>query len=436
MRIRSSLRLRVTIGIALLTVLSLGAHSLLLFSATEDLEEDLVNRIVTEELQYFITRHRRDPMASPPALENLTGYLATGTAARSRLPPYLRDLPAGLHEVFVDGAEHHVAVRDEPEGRFILAYNVAHHEAREQGLLMFLFLGIGVAVLSSAALSYWAAGLLVRPVRELAQHVERLGPDRPATPLAQKYTDEEVQRLARAFDGYLQKVAELIQREQEFTANVSHELRTAITTIRTSCELLLQESGLSDSARERIETIDRAAEHLTETARSLLFLARGGEGARLEEVSVHECVVEAAEPILPTLARKGIAFETAIEASAMVRADRTALFLVADNLLRNAAYYTERGRVRAVYRDGCLTIEDSGPGIDPTALPRVGERFYRGGSPAGNDGTGIGLAIVKRICERFGWQLKIDSAPGAGTRVSVYFPLPSSQELHAISTFS
>jgi signal transduction histidine kinase len=429
-RLRHSLRLRVAVGIALLAVFIVGMHSLVLFSATDQLEEQLVDRIVTEELRHFIAMYRSNSTLPLLTSENLRGYFAATGVADASLPEYVRNLPVGVHEIFVGGGERHVAVSDEPEGRFVMVYDVTYHEEREHGFIVLLLIGIGITVVTAAMLGYWAAGLLVRPVQRLAQRVERLGPDRPETPLAQEYADEEIQRLAHAFDGYLHKVAEFIQREQEFTANVSHELRTPLTAIRTSCELLLREPALTDDGRRRIQTIDRAAERLSGTARALLFLARGGDRSAIEQVSVRECVMEAAESVLPVLARKDIVFETAIEDAAVVPADRNALFLVAVNLLRNAAIYTERGRITVAYRDGCLAIQDSGPGIAATELPHVFERFYRGHGAASRDGFGLGLAIVKRICERFGWELEIQSASNTGTRISVRFPIPSSQTIH------
>lgn len=434
MKLRRSLRLRVAFGMAALVIVTVGIHSFLLFSATDRFEEELVDRIVAEELQHFITKYRNDATIPARVSEKLTGYVAPDAPARQRLPEPLRDLPAGMHEIFVNGEERHIAVRDEPEGRFVMVYDVEHHEERERELIMVLFLGVGIAVLAAGVFGYWAARWLVRPVRALAHRVERLGPQPPETPLEQQYADDEVRHLARAFDGYLHKIAELIRREQEFTGNVSHELRTPLTAIRTGCELLLQEAGLPDNARRRVEAINRAALRLTETGRALLFLARGADAPRLEDISVKESIEEAAEPVRPILAQKEIVFETDIDPAAMVRADRTALHLVADNLLRNAAHYTERGRVRVAYRDGCLTVEDSGPGIDAAILPRLGERFYRGAQIANNDGVGLGLAIVMRICERLGWRFEIESVAGHGTRASVWFPLPSSQDLHARST--
>ncbi|HKQ31260.1 MAG TPA: sensor histidine kinase, partial [Burkholderiales bacterium] len=112
------------------------------------------------------------------------------------------------------------------------------------------------------------------------------------------------------------------------------------------------------------------------------------------------------------------------------------LMLVIDNLLRNAALYTEQGFVRVTFGGGCLTIEDTGPGIDAAELPRVIQRHNRGGRPITDDGLGLGLAIVKRICERFDWRLDIASTPGCGTRASLGFPLPTSQNFHAVLTGS
>lgn len=422
-------------GMALLTIAVVSVHSLLLFTVTDRFEDDLIDRITAEELQYFIAKYRSDGYPAP-ASEHLTGYVIRDEADRSRLPGYLHGLSAGLQEVFVDGQERHVAVRDEPEGRFMIVYDVEQHEVRERAFIMVLLVGSAVAVLAAALLGYWLAGLLVRPVRDLAERVETLGPGRPPAPLAHDYVDDEVRRLARAFDGYLHKVADFIEREQDFTANISHELRTPLTAIRTSCELLLQEPGLPDRTRQRIEAIDRAAARLAETARSLLFLARGGESPQIEEVSVLECTLEAAESVRANLARRSIAFETTVDVAAVVRTDRAALFLVVDNLLRNAAAYTERGYVRVGFNDGCLTIEDTGRGIHVSELPHVVKRYYRGTHPAADSNLGLGLAIVQRICERYGWRLEIASKPGTGTRVAVHLALPSSQDLHTALTGS
>lgn len=436
MRWKRSLRRRVATGIASLVIVVVGVYGAAVYLAVDAQEEELMDRIVAEELAHFIARYRADVSLDPPSLERFAGYVVRNEAERRALPDYLRGLPAGLSEVVVRGEEHHVAIRDEPEGRFVMTYNVAHHEARERGLIMLLSVGGLATALLAGALGHWLAGYLVRPVTAFADRLESMGPAPGVAPLDAQSEDEEIQRLTRAFSAYRARVADLVQREQEFTANLSHELRTPLTAIRTGCELvLLREPGLTPPGRDRVEAIDRAAARLGETARSLLYLARGAEAPRAEEVSIRESVVEVADPMLPMLRDKGIAFDLAIDSTAVVRADRTALLLVTDNLLRNAAAYTERGRIQVAYRDGCLSIEDTGPGIDPSVLPRLGERFQRG-AREGPDGTGLGLSIVKRICERLGWRFELGNGPEGGTRVEIRFPPPSSREIHAASTAS
>jgi len=97
-----------------------------------------------------------------------------------------------------------------------------------------------------------------------------------------------------------------------------------------------------------------------------------------------------------------------------------ALRLVLSNLIRNAVQYTERGSVRIGYHARCLRVSDTGRGIGSDHLPRVFERHYR--ADAMNEGTGIGLAIVERICEQQGWRIGVESAPMKGSTFSIVFP--------------
>lgn len=430
---RANLRFRVALGTALVAMTIVLINSAMLLYGFEKLEDRFIESLVGEQLQSFIADHRSDPTRTRVS-ENRTAYVASTASERAQWPSYLRDLQAGVHEVVVGDQEYRVVVREEPDGRYLMVYDTTSHDEREVNFLYFLGLGLAVTIVAAGSLGRWAAGKLVRPVHELARRVGGLAAEPGAAPIAGDYSDEEVRRLAQAIDSYRKKVADSIEREREFTANVSHELRTPLTAIRTSCELLLQERRLNAVDRRRVESIDRAAERLTATARSLLFLARGGVAPSVEDVSIRECVEEAAEPIRALLLQKGVAFDLAVHSSAVVSADRTALYLVASNLLRNAALYTDRGHVRAVYVDGCLIIEDSGRGIDADTLEQMFVRFQRGPSAASAEGWGLGLSIVKRICDAFGWSLEIASTPGSGTRVTVRLPVPTSRDFHETLT--
>jgi signal transduction histidine kinase len=160
-----------------------------------------------------------------------------------------------------------------------------------------------------------------------------------------------------------------------------------------------------------------AAEQMTERIETLLYLARQSAAEGAESVGLRSCVNEAALPCRDEIARKGLAFEVPIREDAVVKLNRRALQLVLANLIKNAVRYTDRGYVRVTYDAPCLTVADSGSGIAPQHLPQVFERFYRGDHDV--DGLGLGLSIVRRICDDLGWKIDVQSQPGAGSSFSI-----------------
>jgi signal transduction histidine kinase len=279
-----------------------------------------------------------------------------------------------------------------------------------------------VAVVAIAfVVGYLLARVLVKQVADLAERVNLLAPgDGQMGLLTQPDMDEEVAQLARALDDYQNRIKRMLQREQEFTANISHELRTPITTILTSCELLVTIPDLPTRAHSRIKMIESAATRMGEQLQALLFLAREQALGVTEPVALAECVFDAVEPICSEIYRKKLNFEVSIAPAVTVTLNRQALHTALMNLLRNAVQYTENGFIRVEFNNRCLSISDSGIGIEPAYLPLLYERFFRGASQG--EGLGIGLAIVKRICDHYGWIIEVDSTPGKGTTFHIIFP--------------
>jgi signal transduction histidine kinase len=232
--------------------------------------------------------------------------------------------------------------------------------------------------------------------------------------------DAEVAQLANALDDYQNRIRRMLQREQEFTANVSHEMRTPITTILTSCELLVTEPNMPEKVCTRIGMIESAATRMGEQLQALLFLAREQALGVTELVSIAECVYDAAEHLRPEIARKQLDFEVDVELDAALTLNRQALQTALVNLLRNAVQYTSQGSVKVKFKGRQLTISDSGIGIESSYLPFLFERFFRGSTQG--EGLGIGLAIVKRICDHYGWLIEVDSTPGHGATFHITFP--------------
>lgn len=420
---RHSLRHRVALGFALLSLLVVAAHSVGLYFIVEDREEEQINRVVDEEMEAFLARYRDNPASAAPRSQFLSAHVVRNAAEQAGLPEYLRRLAIGTHEVYFNGDERHVSVRRQGKTSFYLVYDVAQHDLQMRELKWILGFGLVVTAVLAGVVGVFLSRHLTQPVTDLATRVSTLGPEQPATALlASLYSDQEVRRLAEAFDAYALRVRDFVSREQAFTADVSHELRTPLTAIRTGCELLLAGAPLSADQRSRIGRIDRSAERMTTVLQSMLLLARQQDAMVQERVSLRDCAHDVAEPLRERFAAAGVAWRNELPAGVNRYLDRAALEIVLSNLLRNALDHTESGHVALRMQDSTLEIEDTGRGIAARDLPHVFERHYRGEDARAHEGHGIGLALVKRIAERHGWTLSLESRPGEGTRVRLTLP--------------
>ncbi len=209
----------------------------------------------------------------------------------------------------------------------------------------------------------------------------------------------------------------MLEREQEFTANASHELRTPLTEIRTSCELLALENEWSEKSRARIGHIAKAEQDMRSHMDALLFLARARTDADKETVALRECIEDIIGSLKREVANKKLRLELNIDPRVSLHLNRKALHLVVLNLLKNAVYFTDVGSIDLVFKDGSLTIADTGIGIEQDALPNIFGRHYQGSDR--REGFGIGLHIVKRICETEGWQINVQSSQNVGSTFQI-----------------
>lgn len=420
MRRTFSLRLKVALGVSLFTIVLLLAQALGVRVLEEQQEEKFIDQMVQDEMTHLVQDYRADPHLLPPFNPVVHGYV-TRYDAGITIPAGLQHLSLGIHEITVNGRELHVAVAPFGAARLYRIYDFSRYEQHLKEFVEFLLLGTGAFALLSTWLSFGLSGLLVRQLADLTQQVRRFRQGAPqAHPIGQ-YSEIEVAELADAFNRYHLRMAELIDREKEFTANASHELRTPLTAILTSCELLAQDAALSEKSRMRAEGIQRNAARMTELINSLLLLAREDTGTNQVPEAVRPCVEAAIEPFRELLAGKGVQVDVQVSADARLAVSRHALLLVLTNLVRNATAYTSHGCITIRYRPHCLTVADTGIGIPAAEAPHVFDRFYRG-QAAAPAGLGLGLAIVKRICDRNGWQITLTSEAGRGTQVSIDFP--------------
>lgn len=419
--LKRGLRLRVALAFAIFCIVVVGTLGISLYIASDDIEEAHIEQIMETEMDYMLQRYRENHNFIPQVGFHLEKYIIRDSSEEARLPSYLQGLNYRRHKVFKGIEEIRVAVRHIDGVKFIVAYEIGLHDQRQQELRLLIVLSLLSVVGVALVVGYLLAGVLVKQVTDLAERVRHLAPgDGQGTTMIQPGQDEEVAQLAHALDDYQNRITRMLRREQEFTANVSHELRTPITTILTSCELLTTERNLSERARVRVGMIEAAATRMGEQLQALLFLAREQSLGIMEPVALAECVYDAVEPVCSEIYRKRLNFEVAIEPKAVLTLNRQALHTALVNLLRNAVQYTERGFIRVNFSQSRLSISDSGIGIEPFYMPLLYERFFRGSTQG--EGLGIGLAIVKRICDHYGWIIDVESTPGKGATFHITFP--------------
>jgi two-component system phosphate regulon sensor histidine kinase PhoR len=220
---------------------------------------------------------------------------------------------------------------------------------------------------------------------------------------------------------------------RDFVANVSHELKTPLTSISGYAETLLAERPDERTERQFLETILTNAHRMQRLVDDLLDLARIESGRwqpSLAAIDLADVAAELRAEFAGRTAERGVSISTELGAGAgTLLADPEGVRLVLRNLFDNALRYTPAGgRIAfrsSVEEDGvALTVEDTGSGIPLEHLSRVFERFYRvdPSRSRAEGGTGLGLAIVRHTVEAHGGRVGIESQLGEGTRVIAWFP--------------
>ncbi|AKH38562.1 MULTISPECIES: sensor histidine kinase [Nitrosomonas] len=430
-KIKYGIRLRVTLALAIFSTIIVGTLAISLYFAADDIEEAHIKQIIEAEMNHIVFHFRQLANFTPQVGSSLKSYVIRNNKEESQLPRHLQNLDRGLHKIFYHDEETRVLVKYVDGTKFLVAYKIGFHEQRQREFRLLVILSLVGVVVIAFFIGYLLAGLLVKQVTDLAERVKRLLPANQngqslvtnnlhCVSLSQPGQDEEVAQLARTLEDYQYRIMRMLQREQEFTANISHELRTPITTILTSCELLLAEQNLSNKTYARIKNIEAVSTRMGEQVQALLFLAREQALGTMEPVAIAECVFDAVEPFCEEIYQKKILLDVVIKSGEVLTLNRQALYTSLVNILRNAVQYTEQGSIRVSYSNKRLSIADSGIGIEPAFMPFLYERFFRGSKKT--QGLGIGLVIVKRICDYYGWKIDVESSPGHGATFHITFP--------------
>lgn len=329
-----------------------------------------------------------------------------------------------------DGTRYRVATVPAGSGQaLVLAQSLESQDLtmRKLGTVMLVSGGLGVL---AAALAGWAvASNGLRPVRRLTRSVETIAVTEDLTPLRVE-GDDEIARLAAAFNQMLGALAASRDRQRRLVADAGHELRTPLTSLRTNLDLLAQADradptgagGLPETARrELLDDVRGQIEELTILVGDLVVLARDDE----PEASISALdLADVADRAVTRVRRRapGLEFDVLLEPWP-TRGDATGLERAITNLLDNAAKWSPTGGTITVrLTAGVLTVDDEGPGIKPADQPHVFDRFWRSEESRSMPGSGLGLAIVRQVVDQHDGSVEISESPCGGARMSLSIP--------------
>lgn len=405
-----SLQRKITVAYLVLAVSACVLFAVIAAVAVEGIENRLVDQRLRDVAAWASPRHVAGlPVEMPAGLIFYHG---------DSIPVSLRGLDPGVLDKTVDGVDLSLLAGKDTAGDFVVIDRDSGYERIEAEVYSIVAAGLGLILILSVILGRYIAARLVKPISVLADAVmeKTLQGELPM----QANTDE-IGVLARAFSARTSELQQFLTRERFFTGDVSHELRTSLTIIIGAAEILKDRTAGQPALQAPAERILRAATEATEFVTVLLLLARAPQLIDASETRLGPLIGKEIENGRLLCQGKPVTVELFLDADPAIFARQELLSTAIGNLIRNACQYTESGSVAVRACASAVSVEDTGPGVPDV----VRSALSRGqGAASGMDfaGSGIGLALVKRICEHLGATLLVGDRPGGGSIFTIEFP--------------
>jgi signal transduction histidine kinase len=421
---RHSLRSRIIIAFCFFGAILGSVFALIVYISLDYIDDSLINNSLEQEIDHISRHYQQNKQIAIPASPHIKAYSGT-----TSMPAPLRELVVGLsegfHEAYLGEEEYHIAFITLPnlDNPLYLIFKVRaleFTEKRKFRIAMVLVAGVVMVIGLGLWIGWLTSSKVIAPVAHLAEKVDKVGPDNLPTDLSKHFYDDEVGVLARALQQSMQRVEAFVDREQRFTRNASHELRTPVAVIKGAVELLQKNLDKPPAAVQRpLNRIDRSVANMENIIEALLWLSR-------EEAPINQ---HASFVVLPVVRdtieqNRKLINEKPVDINLVAKADPVLkmpppLFQIAlANLIRNAVNHTANGTITVYVYDDRVVVSDTGEGIAQNDLNAVMQPHVSG---SGSKGFGLGLTIVKKLCDRLSWQFHIQSEIDIGTTAELIF---------------
>ena len=355
-------------------------------------------------------------------------------------------VPSGLRSQVIRGraARQRYRLEGEPqlavgvplpqvESQYFEVFDLGELDRTLRILSAALVAAAAATTVAGAALGRWASGRVLAPLAQTARAAAAIAGGRLDTRLPAGQ-DSDLAVLSSSFNRMADALQERIERDARFASDVSHELRSPLTTLAASLEVLEgRRNELPERSQRALDLLSADVKRFQRLVEDLLEISRYDAGAAalaLEDVRVGELV----EHAVPAAGLNGVLDIDADAGNTVVRADKRRLERVVTNLLTNAERYGGGAiRVGVTRADGSVRVEvdDAGPGVPEAERERIFERFARGaaaGRRTGSEGVGLGLSLVAEHVRLHGGRVWAEERPGGGARFVVELPAAGDEE--------
>lgn len=418
MRFKRSLARRIVIAFFGMTVVVAGVFALGIVGTVYMLEGSLIADDLGSELDGLLRMETMEEWRLKPTPDQLF-YYSDGHGELA-MPEDLAGFSPGFHEVFRGRLSYHMVVREVDGRRYYLLQDQSDFEDRENQLFLVVLSGFVLSSLLAGLLGWLLARRVLEPLGRLAGQVRNREQLLNVTPsLALDYAKDEVGELAAAFDYAMEQLHNALGRERMFTSDVSHELRTPLMVISTSCELLEEQPGLTPQTLQQVHRIARASAEMKELAETFLLLARAEHGRPdvCAQKSLRAVADDQVQVWREQIEGKGLSFVYLADCQPDGIFDEVFLRTIMVNLLRNALHYTMRGTITLELDATGFSVSDTGKGIPSELRAEVFQPFVRHTDV--EQGSGVGLSLVRRICLLQGWKIDLTAVQPQGCRFAI-----------------
>ena len=276
---------------------------------------------------------------------------------------------------------------------------------------------------------YYVASKAIKPVQKLIQSASQINESNISSRLPLPNNKDEIYKLATTFNDLLNRIENSIEQQKQFTADASHEMRTPLTIIKGTLEVLLRKERTPEQYEKKINEVITQTDRLSYLFDQLLQLARAESNNTIikkEKIILKEKIDHLINGGDLLLNKNQIKYN--IPTNCVVFADAALLDRILENIISNAIKYnTPNGNITFEWNEksNSLLIKDEGIGISKDQQPYLFNRFYRADNSRSSEtkGNGLGLSIVKKLCELQHIKISVESAENKGTSFTLQFPV-------------